>query len=1178
MLNEALNQSYSPAGQKSFNERLKKIEGVLNGYEGQITTDKVVAGEITAKSITADELSIEEFNTSSINTSNITSSDADISNIKFLNADGDKLNANSIIATDAELKDVTSAKIDTEDALIKNATIGSLTIENIIDKLNVRELDIDSNVALTALANTVLNIGEGFKQASIKSAERPKWKEIPIVTEDQLITPFTLKDVVEDEQDLPEDASIGDTYIIRNNGQPNIAIKLESEWAIINYPTLYSYRTAAAQDEIDKNLQAMISNNETETSALRDLIDTNKQEVEEFKEEQAAKNLELETADKVAEDEIANINLELSNKVADAPANDKLYGRKNGEWQEFSADGIYVPKKYDKKVKYFTDITITKNSLSDAGSQLIQIDENTRVFVALWKAGLKTYTTRNMYQWVSSNAIKVDPVVRSEITKAWDEGRVLGTLDMINFQTLNFIDTATEFFTEIDGSDIERPDGEVTESFEITNDENGINFNGAVVNVTTPSIESDVKAVVNREYIRNSLSLTSSQETSSAVLNYRTAQIDQLSSKLVSFMPLAQTNLRVSSRLPSDNYWMKRAKDYVYYKVDNVLNQTANTRVSLLSIDANGQIINMTTPELIKEAEIATFMECQMISTYAPEAYDGIVDNVAYYPLTRQGMIQVFNNGRYAGLVNDAGNTELYALIGVANPECRLAEGKSLRSKLQRMLIVNNYSDATDPVKALLIGIDSSGTEGIDRAKIVSLPTGITFGPNGLAAGAKHWYAQKGETNEFYVINKDGSVASYVLSYDNQALGTAVYGAPANFIQLTNGDVIFCIRDATNQHTYHIWCHDDYEETGSEPFEVLLSEIDYTHAASTSGRPVSAGYPYVEFGSNVYFTTTCGCAMNGDILFPVNTTIASSLSRINKDTKQISTITLPWTNADAYGTTGMAKTYDEDEQKDYLWVYQQNQSASAEVAPFNSTVMIIDDKGSFNYIDLGIGQSINMFGSKPAVGTQLQTHVRPLNISGTAGWASCQEQRASIPYLAVNEQGKGLMISSNGKSAILFWGNGHYKVFDYSSSNEALGLTMAAMGAGRGPALIANKYGWTFFVQLPSNLVTDPTTTSSTCVAIYIKASDDNEQLNFYVKPITIGVACRAFYRKYDGLGYARTDYTQYKYDVMRDVTPLNGRWEANYSATQYEIEATGNTDILYLKDGEDVLSTVRLS
>ena len=42
MLNDALNSSFSPAGQKSFNQRLKSLEQKIDGYDESITTGTVI--------------------------------------------------------------------------------------------------------------------------------------------------------------------------------------------------------------------------------------------------------------------------------------------------------------------------------------------------------------------------------------------------------------------------------------------------------------------------------------------------------------------------------------------------------------------------------------------------------------------------------------------------------------------------------------------------------------------------------------------------------------------------------------------------------------------------------------------------------------------------------------------------------------------------------------------------------------------------------------------------------------------------------------------------------------------------------------------------------------------------------------------------------------------------------
>lgn len=1587
MLNDALNSSFSPAGQKSFNQRLKSLEQKIDGYGESITTGTVIA----------DNGEIKNLKSENIETDNIkVNVDADIENLKFNKAEGNEAVINKLKSTDVETENFKATNIEATDATVtnitsENATLTNvdaetvktkdLSVENIIEELNLKKLNIRGKEALGALAEAVLDIGKEYNDVTINSANRPKWMEAKIVTEEQITTPFTLRGVVESQNDLPavtgnsgvilntsdsgigskeytqtfemKDANsllfewansagdetiqdwywnnnkdalkarldgaltssstlvasgiteknsqnlydltndfvtshkasrvenngiinfgyrsengelveynlpsvkiggevseegfakVGDVYLIKNNGQPQVGICVPGEgngevsvninpfvtntinlsinnvsgdnrnasgvfalpggatrkdvldgcfcrheggakifevrdsdtprlhlwntlrdyvatsgyspciaiskyaqehieefktevmkqytgtfvtkdvpeksdhyivpkteqhpdriyqyftdnqtdfgyyivvdsfdpsdetflfsisgykwiagtskpasieeafdsanwtfptagkwaiqfapditysintkvaapgadgslngqafidsvigksflakarveggsstWCIIPYPVLQMYRTASNQDVIDASLQKQIDDINVVQEGQNSNIASNTKAINDNKAAQDAVNKNFEKQFENVGTNITELSGKVDGKISDAPANGKVYGRKDNAWVDFTADGAYVPKKYNKVEKYFSNITLKKDPSYVNTSQMVELvvdEQPVTYYIGLWhlqpsETGDYAYTTKNAYDFVKEHKDILNETVYQGVIETFEAGRVIGTLDNDKYQDIGWKDILVEFDTEKAGDDIYRPDGAVLGTNNITSNDDGININSDIgFTANTPSPASDVKSVINRQYIDDNLSLSTSSASSGvagATLEFKKKSIDFVTERAWSYQPMCKSDTHGLSSISQE--WYRRCKDYVYYKLDNAANQPASSFSFWLSVDKDGNVVNMTNPREDKGNAAAYQSGFERWLTFSPELWEEYPEtaNVAYWPHsnpTYAGYITMFDNGRFKKYVEDsAGVSNSIYLCPQVNADYRAVGGKSLKGS-PRMLVVNNSSDVAYNTSAGIIGVDSNNVAGLDKFKKITLPSVIKHGYKGVAAGKKHWFAQQGISNTFMVISDNGTVASYVLSdpVTKTALGTTVQNAQENYIELANGDAIFCVKDYSTDLMYHIYCHDNFEEEGVDPFEVYRSAIDFSSAAA-DGWPCCKGFPYVEFGEYVYFFPTVGSEVGDRNAFLANATLTAQYSRFNKSTKTWSDATLPWVNADVHCGTVPVKTHDPIENKDYLWLFQSMDVVSAS-APTQAQVVVISENGALQYVDLGTGSSIHWFDTTPKSGEkQLATYNRPLNISGDTSWPYAQTVRGNVPFVAVTQEGIGLLLSNSARDVCVFYGNCHFAIYSYSNATDGGPWTYFATELRTGPSFIGGRYGAMLFATFDNSI--DLVESDSVYGCIYIKPTGEDYlgEPEYFWTPVDQSYV-RMFREKYDGADWAKSDFSDYRKTGLTTVTPAAGGWEPSIGFANIRVEDIPSSNTLYLKDGDNIISSVNV-
>lgn len=983
------------------------------------------------------------------------------------------------------------------------------------------------------------------------------------------------------------DSVIGKTFLAKARVEGG-----SSTWFIIPYPVLQMYRTASNQDVIDANLQKQIDDINVVQEGQNSNIASNTKAINDNKLAQDAVNKAVTEKFENVDTNITELSGKVDGKISDAPANGKVYGRKDNAWVDFTADGAYVPKKYNKVEKYFSNITLKKDPSYVNTSQMVELvvdEQPVTYYIGLWhlqpsETGDYAYTTKNAYDFVKEHKDILNETVYQGVIETFEAGRVIGTLDNDKYQSIEWTDTLVEFDTEKPGDDIYRPDGAILGTNNITSNDDGININSDIsFTANTPSPASDVKSVINRQYIDDNLSLSTSSASSGvagATLEFKKKSIDFVTERALSYQPMCQLDNHGLSSISQE--WYRRCKDFVYYKLDNAANQPASSFSFWLSVDKDGNVINMTNPREDKGNAVAYQSGFERWLTFNPELWEEYPEtaNVAYWPHsnpTYAGYITMFDNGRFKKYVEDsAGVSNSIYLCPQVNADFRAVGGKSLKGS-PRMLVVNNSSDVAYNTSAGIIGVDSNNVAGLDKFKKITLPSVIKHGYKGVAAGKKHWFAQQGVSNTFMVISDNGTVASYVLSdpVTKTALGTTVQNAQENYIELANGDAIFCVKDYSTDLMYHIYCHDNFEEEGVDPFEVYRSAIDFSSAAA-DGWPCCKGFPYVEFGEYVYFFPTVGGEVGGTNSFLANATLTAQYSRFNKSTKTWSDATLPWVNADVHCGTVPVKTHDPIENKDYLWLFQSMDVVSAS-APTQSQVVVISENGALQYVDLGTGSSIHWFDATPKSGEkQLATYNRPLNITGDATWIYAQTVRGNVPFVAVTQEGIGLMLSNSARDVCVFYGNCHFAIYSYSNATDGGPWTYFATEVRRGPSFIGGRYGAMLFTVFDNSIDLVESDDAYGCIYIKPTGEDYLGEPEYFWTPVDASFV-RMFREKYDGADWAKSDFSDYRKTGLTTVTPAAGGWEPSIGFANIRVEDIPSSNTLYLKDGDNIISSVNV-
>lgn len=1108
------------SGNNSYNKRLKALEAAIASYS-TIVASKTISGdegkftnaEVT-NTATINKETVEQSEIQDLNAKHIDNRDGFAAlgqvTVKSLQIEGDEGITSTFKTLTADNANITNANV--EDAEIKKAKISNLEVTNVIDNLNLKKVQINGNTALSSEQLKLL-IAESFNNADFRSALRPSWQGKSLALQEDTSTVFRLVGIISNASELPENADNGDCYFIRS--YTDGALTGPAVAAYVNNDWGYVMYPG-----------------------LDDYI--NRADFTEWTDN--------------------NYNVFVTNVMSYldvfVPVTDKTDFTEN-------PDNYRIKGLYDSITE--VEHQLNDNAAEGEAATYKDFREATEEFIQTTYPEDKSALEAEIADKVS------DPESNGEYLrkKTNDGGTSWVKLD------------ENEAFVNKTYSEVE-----VVKS-QITNDVNGIRLDSAIkVEVSTPEEkEETTQEVVNVEYLRNNLSLSkeASSTDSKSELFYEEKGIMPESEHLYITTTYGNENVWWSMKRLPDNY-TAATKDYRYYRLTNYASNEANTYTFFFSVDRNGTVHKINQVDdgyLNQEAQASVHGS---FITYSPDAWNGETDNVAYYMFPRalynsinQGYINVYKDGRFYGRVKDADENEfgIYTALDNPNPSYYRWGGKTLRNaENPRALVVNDSSNATDQLKAYLIGVDGNGEEGIDRGKALALPAKITWGPSGLAAGKNYFWFQNNVSNIFSRVDKDGNIASYTLvdPVAQTALASAgLRNEPYNFIELENGDVIFYVSNLASGlgYDYFIYCSDD--PTEAAPVTVYRSAVKFSNVESNTDRwPLAARYPFVECGNYVYFFASNGFATvdGGSVMGNGNAaywkSVANQYARFDKTSKSWSYTQVPWTigNYAVYGPAQHLITKD-----GYLWVFP-NQISDATIN--GSQVLVISPTGQATTVDLGTGSSVNFFYSSDFTNGWSCY----LNQSGTAAWAYARQPNT---FAAVNSHGLGCLVSTDFKHILLFKGNGEFHHYDYSSGQN--GPLPQGFGAWRGgPSLIPCKDGFLLGFYHSTNYRMSANPEAEAEGVIYISTTGDDINIEPTFKMFETNEGNGLFIKYYEAYPNNMT-YENYekRFRLMSEVRMHTCEVEQALGLAIWRETSTANGGKIYLKDGDYEISDVEI-
>ena len=821
------------------------------------------------------------------------------------------------------------------------------------------------------------------------------------------------------------------------------------------------------------------------------------------------------------------------------------------------------------------DISTINTSLGDLTTQFEELLEDLNS--GEW-ATFKSDTETFINETYPAKIAEIEEALAKKIEDPTEEGQYLREVDAEGNASWTALEDNDAFVNKT-------YEAEGTTVTTITNDENGVVIDTSLsVKVPTADNTNSDKTldVINQEYLRSNLALSKEAGDAELVMQYK--EPENVGTEIDFLRLYAQygTENVFSSMKQNTSVWNIATKNYRYYRFFNESGDAANTVFWQFALDSSGKLKDITNVSTQRLAAVTAAYAAQSEwMAFNSEAWTDDNKDVAYYAIPVQssvgGFIDMFKDGKWYGRVKDAEDNEYgtYTLSAIMEPRYYMVGGKSLRNnETSRVLVVNSSTVAADQLKAFLIGVDSNGEEALDKGKSIVLPSSITWGNNGLAAGKNYWWFQNGRSNIFSRVDKDGNIASYTLvdPIDGTALsGTALRNAPNNFIELSSGDIIFYVANCVSgtAYDYFIYCSDD--PTASSPVTVFRSGIMWSHDTASANRwPNCANYPFVECGNYVYFFPTHGfdVATNTSTMGSGSTAHwleqANQYGRFDLTSNTWSYQTLPWTigNYAIYGPAQHVLTED-----GYLWVFP-NQVSDA--TKDGSQCLLISPAGLASTVDLGFGTSVNLWYTSSAAGFYTNGWTGYLNYSDAAQWGY---MRRPLSLTAVNSKGLGCTVSPDLNYILLFKGNGEYKLYDYSSGES--GFKPAGMAAYRnGPVLLPCKEGFLLCYQTSYaySITEAPMTIDSGF--IYISADDDvNTEPTF--KNLRSKTNCY-INDYYDGFGY-NTTYENYekRFETMHDAFVGTDNTRVQYGLDIFVEKPETSEGTIYLKDGDYEISSV---
>ena len=367
-----------------LDKRVKNLETTVGSFNTRINSEAANFNDLDVVNA-----NISKINATSIESDLITAKNANITSFNGTTAIVDNIVTKSMkIVSDEGVKaEIDNADIkiaNIEDARIKNLTLENryfidATIDDLISKtFSSNNVKISNKEALREQIFNELSVGDGFNNLNLKSTQRPKWESNELALKSD-VTGLTFRGVVEAQNNLPNSANNGDLYWIKEN--TSVAIYTD-KWNITAFPVLNAYRTSTDQDLIDNNLQNQINNNKQATDAatqkvandlstLDGVVTANKTTADE---QHAALDGKITTNTESINAVDEKVKVIESRYLSDAPSDDNIYGRKNGEWLNINDNTAFVPRIHKKENVDFNTIESNDTGINLTSKGTITVD------------------------------------------------------------------------------------------------------------------------------------------------------------------------------------------------------------------------------------------------------------------------------------------------------------------------------------------------------------------------------------------------------------------------------------------------------------------------------------------------------------------------------------------------------------------------------------------------------------------------------------------------------------------------------------------------------------------------------------------------------------------------------------------------------------------------------------
>lgn len=639
---------------------------------------------------------------------------------------------------------------------------------------------------------------------------------------------------------------------------------------------------------------------------------------------------------------------------------------------------------YNSKID---SLTTTVNGLSTTVSTNQTTNEETH---ATLKSSIDTNSAN-----IAVNKTSIDDLKETKADKAPSDGSLYGMKD----DEWQKVDQSSIFLNK-----------ESSKSTITNEDEAGLASTGPFT-IDTATQESDLKNAVNRQYLRDNLSLSRTSSSSNIYYKEVIEAIDSLEPELNSG--------EVCYKGIEDNVNQRcRTKDYYIVWEQDYPNRASATQT-------NGSLVwhkSDGTYGTVKEAKVgrsyrtlvngAIASHCftsVIVASFSPTTYDQYPElaNYWYLVLPNKALIQIFNGDK---LVDNIDITE-----GFFNTYYSL-HAKMLRGKPE-ILLYCQYCP-----KAIVLGIDGDGDmDPANHIEITALP-GLPQ-MNNVASTEDGWWFISRTTNAQNIVIKvsdTGLSSAYVIQgSDGTTIGGAnVYTCPRAYIERKNGDVAFLVNaiygEATSATTGIVYI------TGNSTSSMPVKYIDIGTLYTVYGTEVSST-PFdralYEAGNYLIFIPSMISTYLTDVINAAYTVRSSAPAatinywvEVNVESEQVQTNTFPWTLSAARDWYGNKAIRTKD---DYLWIWPSNLGTT------NTSVIVIAPTGSFQTV------AIN---SQTAHTWNAERHSYYYNGSAwSSGWSKVSR------YYTVNEDGIGMIISNDATAVCIFYGNGNNVVYDYTA-------------------------------------------------------------------------------------------------------------------------------------------------